>query len=437
MLSKCAIGLAVVAVVASVYFKYHGFPDLQHQPASVQAELERAASMATSEPMVLILGYLMFIITAGAFLFETIQAVVCAVRRYRWKPAELPPLQPLTEEDRQAAAAAAAAVAATLEDQQQQSDQQQARQQQPSPTAHDERRRRALEALQREHDEKAAAAREQQKQQEAERAARRAAAAAEAAAKAAAETAAQQASATAATSHWHRWEQSMIQAYGANASNSNPSSAAVPPGGSAMPAAPSPVQALLASQQQANLDAPRLVRQQQDEEFQASLAADAQKKKDRELAALLKRLKAALAGSLPAAAAAAAAAGSDASATADADASSTTLAIRVRLPDGSNAVRQFAGVQSFADVLDWVYSLPGMPLLQPGAWGLASSFPRRQLVAAAGLWAPGESEKPGMNLGVNSADLEGYIKREVRWEGRARKPTKQLSTRQRLPGRCR
>lgn len=56
MLSKPAIGLAVVAVGASVYVKYYGFPDLQQQPASVQAELERAASMRTGEPMVLILG---------------------------------------------------------------------------------------------------------------------------------------------------------------------------------------------------------------------------------------------------------------------------------------------------------------------------------------------------------------------------------------------
>eukprot|EP00882_Tetradesmus_deserticola_P014461 GHRQ01015379.1.p2 GENE.GHRQ01015379.1~~GHRQ01015379.1.p2 ORF type:complete len:113 (+),score=49.12 GHRQ01015379.1:266-604(+) len=50
-----------------------------------------------------------------------------------------------------------------------------------------------------------------------------------------------------------------------------------------------------------------------------------------------------------------------------------------------------------------------MPLLQPGAWGLASSFPRRQLAAAAGLWAPGKSEKRGVNLGVNLADLEECI----------------------------
>lgn len=126
MLSKPAIGLAVVAVGASVYVKYYGFPDLQQQPASVQAELERAASMRTGEPMVLILGthrvvgnplgqllvkvavwkastylphccccacaagYLLFFITAGAFMFESGQAVVCAIRRYRWKPAGTP-----------------------------------------------------------------------------------------------------------------------------------------------------------------------------------------------------------------------------------------------------------------------------------------------------------------------------------------------------------
>eukprot|EP00882_Tetradesmus_deserticola_P018624 GHRQ01020003.1.p1 GENE.GHRQ01020003.1~~GHRQ01020003.1.p1 ORF type:complete len:211 (+),score=110.51 GHRQ01020003.1:266-898(+) len=50
-----------------------------------------------------------------------------------------------------------------------------------------------------------------------------------------------------------------------------------------------------------------------------------------------------------------------------------------------------------------------MPLLQPGAWGLASSFPRRQLAAAAGIWATGKSEKHGVNLTVNLADLEKCI----------------------------
>jgi hypothetical protein len=35
-------------------------------------------------------GYLLFFITAGAFMFEAGQAVVCAVRRYRWKPAGTP-----------------------------------------------------------------------------------------------------------------------------------------------------------------------------------------------------------------------------------------------------------------------------------------------------------------------------------------------------------
>jgi hypothetical protein len=232
----------------------------------------------------------------------------------------------------------------------------------------------------------------------------RAAAAAEAAAKAAAEAASHQASATAASSHWDRWEQAMIQTYGAN--DSSATAAAQNPTGSAAvnPAAASPVPALT-PQQQADLDSSRAVRQQQDEEFRASLAADAQKKKERELAALLKKLKASLAAALPPEAAAAAAGGSDAAASEDADASSaTTLAIRVRLPDGRNAVRQFAGVQNFADVLDWVYSLPGMPLLQPGAWGLASSFPRRQLAAAAGLWAPGSS---GVNF--SSGDLKECV----------------------------
>jgi hypothetical protein len=125
MLSKPAIGLAIVAVGASVYVKYYGFPDLQQEPANVQAQLERAASMKTSEPMVLILGtlggykkdhrlcsmirastcvygpsdcccaigaagYLLFIITAGAFAFETGHAAICAVKRYRWKPAGAP-----------------------------------------------------------------------------------------------------------------------------------------------------------------------------------------------------------------------------------------------------------------------------------------------------------------------------------------------------------
>ncbi|WIA14267.1 hypothetical protein OEZ85_002802 [Tetradesmus obliquus] len=422
MLSKPAIGLALVAVGASVYVKYYGFPDLQQQPASVQAELERAASMRTGEPMVLILGYLLFFITAGAFMFESVQAVVCAIRRYRWKPAELPPLQPVSEADR----AAAAAASSQADDQQQQPDkqqqqqarqqqQQQARQQQPSPVDHDERRRRALEALQREHDEKAAAARELQKQQDAERAARRAAAAAAAAATAAAEAANERASATAANSHWERWEQAMVQRYGVDAngnSNAAAAAAAAPQAASAAAAAAVPA---LTQQQQADLDASRLVRQEQDEEFQASLAADAQKRKERENAALLKRLKAALAGALPPEAAAATAAAStdgDNAASADnnADAAgSSTLAIRVRLPDGSNAVRQFAGVQSFADVLDWVYALPGMPLLLPGAWGLASSFPRRQLAAAAGLWAPAEKAasstgNSGVNLSVNLAE---------------------------------
>jgi hypothetical protein len=56
MLSKAAIGLAIVAVGASVYIKYYGFPDLQQEPANVQAQLDYAASMKTGEPMVLILG---------------------------------------------------------------------------------------------------------------------------------------------------------------------------------------------------------------------------------------------------------------------------------------------------------------------------------------------------------------------------------------------
>jgi hypothetical protein len=56
MLSKQAIVLALVAVGVSVYVKYYGFPDLQQEPANVQAQLERAASMRASEPMVLILG---------------------------------------------------------------------------------------------------------------------------------------------------------------------------------------------------------------------------------------------------------------------------------------------------------------------------------------------------------------------------------------------
>jgi hypothetical protein len=214
----------------------------------------------------------------------------------------------------------------------------------------------------------------------------------------------------------------MIQTYGANNTPTtivipNTSSAQTPAGSSSVnPSVASlTVPAALTPQQQADLDASRAVRQQQDEEFRASLAADAQKKKERELTGLLKKLKAALAGALPPeAAAAAAAGGADAGgASEEADASSArTLAIRVRLPDGSNAVRQFAGVQSFADVLDWVYSLPGMPLLQPGAWCLASSFPRRQLAAAAGLWAPGNScVNSGVNLGVNfsAADLEECI----------------------------
>jgi hypothetical protein len=239
----------------------------------------------------------------------------------------------------------------------------------------------------------------------------RVAAAAEAAAKAAAEAASHHASAAAAASHWERWEQAMVQQYGANNNPSGDTNATADLQGSSATAAAaqsSPVQ-VLSPQQQAELDASRLVRQQQDEEYQASLAADAQKRKERELAALLKRLKAALAGALPPEAAAAASAdGSNAASDTDAGgADNTTLAIRVRLPDGSNAVRQFAGVQSFADVLDWVYLLPGMPLLQPGVWGLASSFPRRQLAAAAGLWAPAKTEKSGGNF--LAADLEECI----------------------------
>jgi hypothetical protein len=207
----------------------------------------------------------------------------------------------------------------------------------------------------------------------------------------------------------------MIQTYGANntSANSNSSNAQTPAGSSSVnPGAPSPVPTLT-QQQQADLDASRAVRQQQDEEFRASLAVDAQKKKERELAALLKKLKAALAAALPPEAAAAAGGAEAGASDAEADASSaTTLAIRVRLPDGSNAVRQFAGVQSFSDVLDWVYSLPGMPLLQPGAWGLASSFPRRQLAAAAGLWAPvNTGMNSDLNMGVKcqTSDLEECI----------------------------
>jgi hypothetical protein len=194
----------------------------------------------------------------------------------------------------------------------------------------------------------------------------------------------------------------MVQQYGGaatQANNSNNNAANAPAGSAdATPAAAAAAAvAAMTPQQQAELDASRLVRQQQDAEYQASLAADAQKRKERETAGLLKNLKAALAAALPPEAAA----NADSSDTTGAASSSAmmTLAIRVRLPDGSNAVRQFAGTQSFADVLDWVYSLPGMPLLQPGAWGLASSFPRRQLAAAAGLWAAFENS--AVNIGVN------------------------------------
>jgi hypothetical protein len=127
MLNKPAIGFAVAAVGVSVYIKYRGFPDLQQEPANVQAQLQQAASMRTSEPMVLILGtqllvsdlfrhaqrlvhlrskmapegiygpsslllsgaagYLLFAITAAAFMFEMGHSFFCAVKRYRWKPA--------------------------------------------------------------------------------------------------------------------------------------------------------------------------------------------------------------------------------------------------------------------------------------------------------------------------------------------------------------
>lgn len=42
---------------------------------------------------------------------------------------------------------------------------------------------------------------------------------------------------------------------------------------------------------------------------------------------------------------------------------------------------------SFNEVQDWVFSLADMPLWQPGSWQLASSFPRRQLQPASGIWA--------------------------------------------------
>lgn len=58
----------------------------------------------------------------------------------------------------------------------------------------------------------------------------------------------------------------------------------------------------------------------------------------------------------------------------------------------------FAGTQPFSAVLDWVYAHQRMPLWQPGRWALASSFPRRQLAAAAGIWALQPSTGGGGNL---------------------------------------
>lgn len=156
---------------------------------------------------------------------------------------------------------------------------------------------------------------------------------------------------------------------------------------------PPPPPSSMTDQQLAELQQDRMIRAEQDAEFHASLAADAAKQRQRQQQVWLKAFRAALQEQLPPEAAAG---------------SPDGLAIRVRLQDGSSAVRQFAGAQSFADVMDWVYSLPGMPLLVPGRWLLASSFPKRQLQAAEGLWAPG-----GYTASQDPVEVHGACMGEV------------------------
>jgi len=84
------------------------------------------------------------------------------------------------------------------------------------------------------------------------------------------------------------------------------------------------------------------------------------------------------------------------------------LTLRVRLPSGALASRQFRSDQGIDDVFDWVYSLPEMPLWAPGTWSLVSGYPRSQLMPpTSSNWAPGIWQQQQQEAGREAVLLPG------------------------------
>eukprot|EP00879_Flechtneria_rotunda_P006771 GHRR01007115.1.p1 GENE.GHRR01007115.1~~GHRR01007115.1.p1 ORF type:complete len:605 (+),score=270.56 GHRR01007115.1:161-1975(+) len=447
-LSQQAIIWSIFASAVALYIKYTGVSLLKN-PQLIESQLSPGPQ--AHDTFVQYLGRVLFAVASLAWVALSAQAAVSAVRRYRYRQRDLPPLRPITAEaaqqqrqqlQRQAglaastpsnnAGTAAAAVGPSINasnNSLQQQPHQIAYGQQQRLSALDEGRRRASEAAQRKLDEQAALLKAKQQQVEAQLAAKRARAATDAAAAAVAAQAAAEASRAAATEaearRWQLWHQAQQQQRSVSGGGSSGGISAA--GTSA---------ATTATATAGQLQADRQLRDQQDKEYAQSLAADQQKQKPQQQppasqAALqaqhmqeqqqedangtseqqqqqrhqsmaqqqLQQLRSWLQEQLElepahpsciqgdsnkAAQSAATGSGNDAST------ATTVLNIRVRLPDGSTAMRRFSTLQQFSKVQDWVFTLPRMPLWEPGKWRLASSFPKCQLQVSDGIWAPGE-----------------------------------------------
>ncbi|KAG1659113.1 hypothetical protein FOA52_015906 [Chlamydomonas sp. UWO 241] len=140
-----------------------------------------------------------------------------------------------------------------------------------------------------------------------------------------------------------------------------------------------PARALEAARQ-----ADRLLREEQDAEFQAAALEDAALAREREakiaaaaaeaearehaqaeageVQASLRAVREAVRASLPAEPSAVGAGGA--------------VLVRVRLPGGGSQLRRFAPDATVADVTQWVSVLDEMPLSPPGPWRLVTNFPK-------------------------------------------------------------
>jgi hypothetical protein len=135
-------------------------------------------------------------------------------------------------------------------------------------------------------------------------------------------------------------------------------------------------QELFSRQLDDELDAPargrRLLREEQDLEFQATALEDAQRTREREA-----RVTAAAAEAEARERAQSACETARALLPAEPSAAGGgTVLVRVRLPGGGSQQRRFTPDATVADVTQWVGVLDEMPLSPPGPWRLVTTFPK-------------------------------------------------------------